>query len=57
MKTYLTGGCQVRLRCRKCWLEFEIDLPKDPSTKSGTVLVGDCPRCNFKDTYGEAPKA
>lgn len=53
MQSYLTGGGQVRLRCRKCWLEFERDLPRLPNTDHSFSLVGACPRCNHKDRYGQ----
>jgi hypothetical protein len=48
---YLTGGCQVVLRCQLCWHQFDRELTRQPNPTKGDTLVGKCPQCNREGRY------
>lgn len=51
LQPYLTGGGQVRLRCRRCWNEWDMDLPRLPRPEKHDTLRGRCPQCNTDQKY------
>lgn len=57
MQPYLTGGGQVRLVCRRCWHQFEIEVPRLPVAEKHDTLRGRCLQCNLEQIYVPSPPA